>query len=67
MAIHTLGVIHLRFPFEGVEILTTFWFLWYNLGFRYARKPTKGSKDLDDSLVYQKKLEVKKLTHLTGA
>jgi len=59
MAIHKLGVIHPRFPFVGVEILTTFWFLWRNFGSRYARKPTKGSKDSDDSLVYKQSLSQK--------
>jgi len=30
---------------------TNFWFLIHNFGSRYARKPIKGSKDSDDSLV----------------
>jgi len=51
MAIYTLGVIHPRLEVIGVEILTTVWFLWHNFGSRYARKPIKGSKDSDDSLV----------------
>jgi len=54
MAIHKMGVIHPRFSFVGVEILTTFWFLCHNFGSRYARKPIKGSKASDDSLVFQK-------------
>jgi len=54
MAISTLGVIQPRFPFVEVEILTTFLFLWHNFGSRYARKPIKGSKDSDDSLVSNK-------------
>jgi len=59
MAIYKLGVIHPRFPFVGVEILTTFCFLWHNFGSRYARKPTKGSNDSDDSLVYKTSLSQK--------
>ena len=51
MAISKLGVIQLRFPFVWVEVLTTFCFLWHNFSSRYARKPIKGSKDSDDSLV----------------
>ena len=34
-----------RLAFVGVEILTTFWFMGHNFGFRYGRKTTKGSKD----------------------
>jgi len=37
MALYKLGVIQPRFPFVGVEILTTFWFLCHNFGSRYAR------------------------------
>jgi len=59
MAIYKLGVIHLRFPFVGVEIWTTFWFLWHNFGFRYSRKPIKGYKDSDDCLVSKKNLSEK--------
>jgi len=55
MATSKLGVIHPRLAFEGVEILTTFCFLWHNFGSRYARKQIKGSKDSDDSLVFKKK------------
>jgi len=36
-----------------------FSFLWHNVGSSYARKPIKGSKDSDDSLVSRKKLERK--------
>jgi len=59
MAISKLGVIQPRFPFVGAEILTTFWFWWHNFGSRYARKPIKGSKDLDDSPVLKKNLSEK--------
>jgi len=45
MAKSKLGVIQPLVSFVGVEILTTFWFLIHNFGFRYARKPIKGSKD----------------------
>jgi len=51
MTISKLGVIQPRFPFVGVEILTTFCFLWHNFGSRSATKPINGSKDWDDSLV----------------
>jgi len=59
MAISKLGVIHPRLEFVGVEILTTYCFLWLYFGSRCARKPTKSSKDSDDSLVSEKKLEPK--------
>jgi len=57
MAISKLGIIQPRFPFVGVEILTTFW--WHNFGSKYTRKPIKGCKDSDDSPVLKKKLERK--------
>ena len=56
---YKLGAIHPRFPFVGVEILTTFWFLWHNFGSRYARKAIESSKDWDDSLVLHKILNEK--------
>ena len=59
MAISELGVIQLRFPFVGVEIFTIFQFLWHSFGSRYARKPIKGSKDSDDSIVSKKNLRDK--------
>ena len=59
MAIYKMGVIQPRFPFVGVNILTTFWFLFHNFDSRYARKPSKGSKDSDDSLVSTKALSEK--------
>jgi len=37
----------------------------HNFGSRYARKPIKGSKDSDDSLV-SKKTGAKKLAHWIG-
>ena len=54
MAISKLGVIQPRSPFVGVEILTSFWFLWHSFGSRYARKPIKVSEDSYDSLVSKK-------------
>jgi len=54
MAIYTLGVIHPRIDFVGVNILTTFWLLWHNFGSRYARKPIMRPKESDDSLVSTK-------------
>jgi len=66
MAISNLGVIHPRLEFVGEEIVTTFCFLWHKLGSRYARKPIKGSKDSDDSLVSKKSLS-QNLAHWIGA
>ena len=66
MAIYQIGVIHPRLDFVGVEILTTFCFLWNNFGSRYARKPIKGSKDSDDRLD-SKTILAKKLAHWMGA
>ena len=54
MAIYKMGVIQPRFPFLGVERMTTFWFLWHNFASRFAGKPRKASKDSDDRLVPQK-------------
>jgi len=48
----------LEYLYRGIAQLY-FWFLIHNFGSRYARKPIKGSKDLDDSLVSKKKLEWK--------
>jgi len=59
MAIYKLVVVHPRLVFEGVGILTTFWFLWHNFRSRYARKPIKSSKDSDESLVPKKNLSQK--------
>jgi len=47
-----------RLAFVGLEFVPNFCLLSHNSGSRYARKPIKGSKDLDDSLV-SKKLEPK--------
>jgi len=52
MAISKLGVIQPRFPFVG----GTFEFLWHNFVSRYARKPIKGSKDSDNSLLSKRNL-----------
>jgi len=56
MAICKRGVIQALVSFLGVEILTTFWFLWYNFWSRYARKPIKGSKNSWDNLISKKYL-----------
>jgi len=56
MAIYKLGVIQTRFPFVGVEIVTTFSFLCHHFASRYAGKPIKGSKGSNDSLISNKKL-----------
>jgi len=62
MAINNMGVIHPRLKFAGIEILSTFWFLCHNFGSKYARKPMKGSKDSNGSLV-SKTNRAKKLAH----
>jgi len=51
MAMTKQGVNLPFFNYLGVEILTTFWFLWHKFWSRYARKPIKGSEDSRDSLV----------------
>ena len=53
MAISKLGAIQPRFFFRGRNF-DHFWILWRNFGSWYARKPIKGSKDSDDSLVSKK-------------
>jgi len=47
------GGIHSRLAFVGVE-KKNFWFLSHTFGSRYASKPIKGSKGLDDSLDSEK-------------
>jgi len=59
MALCKLAVIQTRFPFPGVEILTTFSFLCHHFASRNAGKPIKGSKDSDDSLVLNVNLSEK--------
>jgi len=59
MAIYIMGVIHPRLAFVGVETFTNFCFFGHNFGSWYARKPTKGSEGLDDSLVFKKNLSQK--------
>jgi len=44
MAIYKRGVIPPWLPFLGVEILTTFWFLWHNFLSRYARNQSRALK-----------------------
>jgi len=51
MAIQKSDAIHPRLGFVGVEIFTNFSFFINNFGYRYARKPFKGSKDADFSLI----------------
>ena len=38
----------------GVEIFTNLFFFIHNFGYRYARKPFKGSEDADFGLVSEK-------------
>ena len=56
MAIYKRGVIEPLVSFLGVEISTTFCFLWHNFWSRYDRKTIKGSKNSWDSLVSKKHL-----------
>jgi len=51
MAIYNMSIMHPRWALVGLGIFTNFWLLGHNFGSRYARKPIKGSKDLDHSLV----------------
>ena len=62
MTIYNMGVMHPRLAFVGVEILTNFCFLGHSFGSRHARKPIKGCKDSDNSLI-SKKTWAKKLAH----
>jgi len=48
-----------RAIFVGPEIFTNFCFLIHNFGYRYARKPFKGSNDADFCLVSEKNLSQK--------
>jgi len=43
----------------SAKIFTDFCFFIHNFGYRYARKPFKGSKDADFCLVSEKKLSQK--------
>jgi len=45
-----------KLGFVGAEILTNFCFFIHNFGYRYARKPFKGSKDTYFGLVSEKSL-----------
>ena len=51
MAIYKRGVLHARLGFVSAEMLTNFGFFIDNFGYRYARKPFKGSKDAEFGLV----------------
>jgi len=55
------GVIYPGTAFVRVQSFTSTWFLIHNFGPRYARKPIKGSKDPDHSIVS------KKMAHWVGA
>jgi len=48
-----------KLEFVGAEIFTNFSFFIHNFGYRYARKPFKGSKDTDFFLVSEKNLSPK--------
>jgi len=56
MAIQKSDAIHPRLGFAGVEIFTNFCFFINNFGYRYARKPFKGSKDADFGLISEQTL-----------
>jgi len=48
-----------KLGFVGAEIFTNFCFFIHNFGYAYARKPVKGSKDVDFCLVSKKNLSQK--------
>jgi len=48
-------VLQPKLEFVGAEIFTNFFFI-HNFGYIYARKPFKGSKDVDFCLVSEKNL-----------
>ena len=48
-----------KLGFVGAEIFTNFCFFIHNFGYRYARKPFKGSKDVDFCLVSENNLSQK--------
>jgi len=56
MAIKKRAVLLPRLGFVSAEIFTNFVFYIDNVGYRYARKPFKGSKDADFGLVSEKML-----------
>jgi len=51
MVIYNRGVVYPGTAFVGVTFFTRVWFLIHNFGSKCARKPIKGSKDADHSLV----------------
>jgi len=52
-------VLQPKLEFVGTEIFTNFCFFIHNFGYRYARKPFKGSEDVDFCLVSEKNLSQK--------
>jgi len=62
-----MGVFHPTLGFVGAEIVTNFCFFIHNFGYRYARKPFKGSKDADFGLGSEKKLEPKEWVKWVGS
>jgi len=48
-----------KLGFVGAEIFTNFCFFIRSFGYRYARKPFKGSEDVDFCLVSEKNLSQK--------
>jgi len=48
-----------KLEFVGAEIFTNFCFFIHNFDYRYARKPFKGSKDANFSLVSKKNFSQK--------
>ena len=56
MAISKRGVILPFVNFLGVEILSSFWFLWHKFWSRYARNAIEDSKDSWDIPVSKKYL-----------
>jgi len=52
-------VFQTKLGFVGTEIFTNFCFFIHNFGYRYVRKPFKGSEDADFCLVSKKNLSEK--------
>jgi len=55
-----------KLGFVGTEIFTNFCFFIHNFGYRYVRKPFKGSKDADFCLVSEKKIKPKEWVNGLG-
>ena len=61
-----MGIKYPGSAFVEVEFLPHFWFLSHHFGSRYARKPIKGFKDLDDSLDSKKNWSQKMVRYVAA-